>query len=182
MKARVIAFGVIEIEAQRYEHDVVIEKGKVTKRKKGPSKPLRDRYGHTPLSAEEKIPWGGDRLIVGTGVHGQLPVTEDLLEEARQRGIDVVSVKTDEACALLRAAAENAVQFQERFLQWRIHAALGRLLATMGKPDEAQQQFARAQFLIESLTASLPDTSLKGSFHQGASEVMRTKSSLPTID
>ena len=34
----------------------MIEGGKVRKRKKGPSKQFREKFGHTPLSAEE-IPW-----------------------------------------------------------------------------------------------------------------------------
>ena len=41
-------FGRITIDGVVYEHDVVIEKGEIRKRKKGPSKALRGRYGaHT---------------------------------------------------------------------------------------------------------------------------------------
>jgi len=50
------AFGSIEIDGTTYEHDVVIERGRVRKRRKGPSKPLRATFGHTPLSAAEDIP------------------------------------------------------------------------------------------------------------------------------
>jgi hypothetical protein len=67
MDARLTRFGEIEIEGRRYAHDVVIEGGRVRKRRKKPSKPMRDRYGHTPLTAAEEIPWSGRRLIVGTG-------------------------------------------------------------------------------------------------------------------
>ena len=67
MKARLVKFGEIEVEGKRYTHDVVIDGGKVRKRKKGPSKQFREKFGHTPLSAGEEIPWGGKRLIVGTG-------------------------------------------------------------------------------------------------------------------
>jgi hypothetical protein len=38
MKARLVKFGEIEVEGERYTHDVVINGGKVRKRKKGPSK------------------------------------------------------------------------------------------------------------------------------------------------
>src|SRR6266481_2726931 len=69
MKARLVKFGEIEVEGKRYTHDVVIDGGKVRKRKKGPSKQFREKFGHTPLSAGERIPWGGKRLIVGTGAH-----------------------------------------------------------------------------------------------------------------
>ena len=49
MKARLVKFGEIEVEGKRYTHDVVIEGGKVRKRKKGPSKQFREKFGHTPL-------------------------------------------------------------------------------------------------------------------------------------
>src|SRR5215472_10110706 len=65
MKARLVKFGEIEVEGKRYAHDVVINGGKVRKRKKGPSKEFREEFGHTPLSAGEEIPWGGKRLLVG---------------------------------------------------------------------------------------------------------------------
>ena len=56
MQARWIAFGEIELEGRRYTSDVVIDAGRVEKRHKKPSKRHREEYGHTPLSAEEKIP------------------------------------------------------------------------------------------------------------------------------
>jgi hypothetical protein len=101
MQARLVEFGEIEIEKQRYDHDVVIEAGKVRKRKKGPSKRYRERTGHTPLSIEEKIPWGGDRLIVGTGAYGRLPLMPEIEKEAARRGVKLVAVPTEEACRLL---------------------------------------------------------------------------------
>jgi hypothetical protein len=61
MKARLVKFGEIEVEGKRYTHDVVIDGGKVRKRKKGPSKQFREKFGHTPLSAGEEIPWAGKR-------------------------------------------------------------------------------------------------------------------------
>jgi hypothetical protein len=109
MKARLVAFGVIEIEGRRYEHDVVIAAGRVRRRHKGPSKALRDVYGHTPLSAAEDIPWGGTRLIVGTGHDGLLPVAPDVLAEAAPRRIEVVQVPTAEACTLLEAGDDAGV-------------------------------------------------------------------------
>src|SRR5438874_12698813 len=58
MNARLVKFGEIEVEGKRYTHDVVIDRGKVRKRKKGPSKQFREKFGHTPLSAREEIPLG----------------------------------------------------------------------------------------------------------------------------
>src|SRR5262247_2796295 len=79
MRARLVKFGEIEVEGKRYTHDLVIDGGKVRKRKKGPSKEFREEFGHTPLSAEEEIPWGGKQLLVGTGAHGALPVMDEVL-------------------------------------------------------------------------------------------------------
>lgn len=50
MKAQLMAFGEIEIDGQRYAHDVVIDGGQIHKRAKKASKPYRAAYGHTPLS------------------------------------------------------------------------------------------------------------------------------------
>jgi hypothetical protein len=85
MEAQLLAFGSIEIDGRQYDHDVVIDQGAVRKRIKKPSKPQRTRYGHTPLSADENIPWGGTQLIVGTGAYGSLPITPELSQEAVRR-------------------------------------------------------------------------------------------------
>lgn len=102
MKAKLIAFGEIEVDAERYDYDVVIDGGKVRKRKKAPSKQYREENGHTPLSIKEEIPWGGSQLIVGTGAYGRLPVMPEIREEAERRGVKLVAVPTKEACRLLR--------------------------------------------------------------------------------
>lgn len=101
MKAELVEFGRLEIEGERYNRDVVIEAGKIRKRDKSPSKALPHRGRHTPLTAAEEIPWGGRRLIVGTGAKGQLPIAKELNEEAMRRGIAIEAVPTTEACRLL---------------------------------------------------------------------------------
>ena len=50
-------FGSIRIDGTAYEHDVVIDRGEIRKRKKKASRKFRDAFGHTPLSVEEEIPW-----------------------------------------------------------------------------------------------------------------------------
>jgi hypothetical protein len=72
------SFGSIRIDGVTYEHDVVIDRGEIRKRKKKPSKKFRENFGHTPLSIEEKIPWKCQRLVVGTGAYGGLPVMKEL--------------------------------------------------------------------------------------------------------
>ena len=101
MKAELVGFQALEVDGQRYDADVVIERGLVRRRRKKPSKPYRDRFGHTPLSTEESIPWGGHRLIVGTGADGRLPIMAQVYEEAARRNIEIVALPTDEACRLI---------------------------------------------------------------------------------
>lgn len=72
MHARLMSFGQLEIDGSHYDHDVIVEGGRVRRRKKRPSKALRDRYGHRLLVAEERSR-GPQRLIMGTGASGRLP-------------------------------------------------------------------------------------------------------------
>jgi len=106
---RLISFGLIEIGGRRYGHDVVIDHGRVSKRSKKASKPLRDRYGHTPLSLLEPIPWECRRLIVGTGADGALPIAPDVRDEALRRDVELVALPTVEACELLADADPGSV-------------------------------------------------------------------------
>ena len=101
MKAKFVTFGEIEIDGKRYDHDVVIDGGKIRKRDKKASKAYREAYGHTPLSLQEKLPWGGHQLIVGAGMYGRLPVMPEVGQEAARRKIELVVVPTEEACRLL---------------------------------------------------------------------------------
>ena len=104
------SFGSIRIDGITYEHDVVIERGRVRKRKKKPSKKFRDEFGHTPLSLEEEIPWKCRRLVVGTG-GGALPVMEDVKREAKRRRIKLLILPTIQAIEVLERNSEetNAV-------------------------------------------------------------------------
>jgi hypothetical protein len=109
MECRFVSFGVVEIDGHSYDRDVVIEAGSVRRRKKGPSKPRRAEFGHTPLTADERIPWSADRLVIGTGANGQLPVAEDVYREAADRGVEVLAVPTAEACRLLSGTPARRV-------------------------------------------------------------------------
>lgn len=102
MKAKLVSFGHIEIDGEMYRKDVVVDGGRIRKRDKAPSKALHRKWGHTPLTAAEEIPWGGKRLIVGTGAKGQLPIWPDVREEAARRGIELVALPTADACKLLK--------------------------------------------------------------------------------
>jgi hypothetical protein len=101
------SFGSIRIDGVTYEHDVVIERGEVRKRRKKPSKKFRDTFGHTPLSLEEDIPWKCRRLVIGTGAHGALPVMDEVKREAKRRGLELVVVPTIQAIKLLEKDVEE---------------------------------------------------------------------------
>jgi hypothetical protein len=101
------AFGSIEVDGTTYEHDLVIDRGHVRKRTKGPSKALRTRYGHTPLSLGEDIPWECERLVIGSGAAGSLPVVDEVGEEAARRGVEFVVLPTSDAIVELERAPEG---------------------------------------------------------------------------
>jgi hypothetical protein len=105
------SFGSILVDGVTYDHDLIIDRGKIRKRKKAASRKFRGAYGHTPLSAAEDIPWRCRRLVVGTGAGGALPVMQQVRDEARRRKVDLVVLPTAEAIgALAEAAADtNAV-------------------------------------------------------------------------
>ena len=101
MRFEECSFGSIRIDGVTYDHDVVIDRGEVRKRKKRPSKKFRQAYGHTPVSMEEAIPWMCKRLVIGTGT-GALPVMEEVKREAKRRKITLVLLPTAEAIEKLK--------------------------------------------------------------------------------
>jgi len=110
MRFEEFSFGSIRIDGVIYEHDVVIDRGEVRKRKKKASKKFRDAFGHTPLSLEEKIPWKCRRLVVGTGT-GALPVMKEVKLEAKQRKVELLILPTTRAIEILKqkSADTNAI-------------------------------------------------------------------------
>ena len=110
MRFQKFSFGSIRIDGTTYEHDVVIDRGEVHKRKKKPSKQFREAFGHTPVSPKEAIPWNCRRLIIGTGT-GALPVMNEVKDEAKRRKITLVILPTKDAIRELKQAraATNAI-------------------------------------------------------------------------
>ncbi|WP_237179704.1 MTH938/NDUFAF3 family protein [Paraburkholderia sacchari] len=101
MHFEAFSFGSIRIDGVTYQHDVVIDRGQVRKRKKKPSKAFREAFGHTPLSMAEAIPWNCRRLVIGTGT-GALPVMDEVKQEADRRKVELLVVPTKEAIARLK--------------------------------------------------------------------------------
>jgi hypothetical protein len=107
MRFGMFRFGAIEVDGVTYEYDVVIDRGRIRKRKKKPSKPFRSTYGHTPLSNAESIPWECRRLVVGTGAQGALPIMEDVEREARARQVELLVVPTEQAIKEVAKAGKD---------------------------------------------------------------------------
>jgi hypothetical protein len=101
------SFGSVRVDGVTYDYDLIIDRGKIRKRKKGPSRQFRGGYGHTPLSADEDIPWRCRRLVIGTGADGALPVMREVCEQARRRGVDLVIVPTAQAITVLATATQD---------------------------------------------------------------------------
>jgi hypothetical protein len=108
MRIDEFTFGSIRIDGVTYEHDVVIDGGRVGKRKKKPSRPLRAAFGHTPLSVGERIPWDCRRLVIGTGAGGALPVMDEVKQEAARRGVELLTLPTSEAIVALQSGPTDS--------------------------------------------------------------------------
>lgn len=107
MRFEGFSFGWIKIDGVVYDHDVVIDRGEIRKRKKKPSKQFRDAFGHTPLSAQEDIPWKCGRLVVGTGASGGLPVMEEVKRQAKKHKVELLVLPTVEAIEALKQDCED---------------------------------------------------------------------------
>ena len=101
MRFEKLSFGSSRIDGTMYEHDVVIDRGEIRKRKKKASRKFRDAFGHTPLSVEEKIPWKCWRVVIGTGT-GALPVMKEVKREATRRKIKLLVLPTAQAIKTLK--------------------------------------------------------------------------------
>lgn len=99
MKIRDYRFGSVVIDGKRYVEDVVIlSNGNVRRRPKG----LSQGYGgHTPLGPEEiesisKMD-SPQKLVVGTGMYGVMPVLDDAKRLAEEKGIEIFCEETGKA-------------------------------------------------------------------------------------
>ncbi|MBI4601644.1 MAG: hypothetical protein HY721_06750 [Planctomycetes bacterium] len=97
-----LRFGAITVDGKTFDTDVVIARGAVRERDKKPSRAERGKYGHTPLTPREDIPWDCKVLLIGIGMDGQLPVVDELKKEAEKRGVKLILLKTPEAVEHLK--------------------------------------------------------------------------------
>lgn len=104
-----LSFGSVTIDDEEYTNDLIIDQGRIGKRKKGASKKYRDEFGHTPLSASENIPWDCKYLIIGAGHSSALPVMEEVYDEARKRGVELNVMSTPQAVKHINDPETNLV-------------------------------------------------------------------------
>lgn len=109
MKVKSLSFGSINIDGDIYEKDIVIDNGKISKRKKSASKKYRDTYVHTPLSVDENIPWDCKTLIIGTGQNKNLPVMDNVKNLALEKGVELLLMSTPDAVRHLNDKSTNFV-------------------------------------------------------------------------
>jgi len=111
MQIQDFSFGSIRIDGKVYDHDVIIDGSQVHRRKKKPSKRFKEQYGHTPLSAEEDLPWACRYLVIGTGAYGRLPVMDQVKEAAKKHNVELIIAPTAQAIETLRKnpAHHNAI-------------------------------------------------------------------------
>lgn len=109
MKVEALQFGSIVIDGKRYTEDIIIDNGKIELRNKDSSRKYKSRYGHTPLTVNENIPWECNRLIIGAGMYGSLPVMDEVKLEAEKRDVELVIISTSEAVKKINSADTNFI-------------------------------------------------------------------------
>jgi len=109
MKVKELSFGAININGKAYFKDILIHKGKIEKRKKKESKKFRNRFGHTPLSTLENIPWDCKKLIIGTGHSSATPVMKEVKKKAKKKGVELVLMSTPDAIQYINEKDTNLI-------------------------------------------------------------------------
>lgn len=102
MRFEDFSFGSIRIDGVTHEHDVVIDREDIRKRKKKASKKFRDAFGHTPLSLRE-VPTPGSwyRRLRRTPGDGRREA------RGRRREIELLILPTVEAIEALQQDSDN---------------------------------------------------------------------------
>ena len=61
------------------------------------------------MSAAEDIPWSADRVVIGTGAEGRLPVMDEVRDQAKARGVELIELPTPAAVRLLQSTKRKQV-------------------------------------------------------------------------
>jgi DNA-binding CsgD family transcriptional regulator len=113
-----------------------------------------------------------DRVIAWAEQRGEVGVIPRL---GKLQGEALAALgRTGEAEAVLRAAGEAAREQGARPLLWRLHVALGAVLHTQGRRDDAEQAYAAARSVVEDLATTIPDEALREEFWRHAHACLPT--------
>ncbi len=104
-------FGWLEIDGERHEHDVLIRlDGTVEKRKKKLSKRVYGTSHTISLDEAKHIDEpGATTLIVGSGQHDTVRLSEEAAEYFQRRGVEVRLLSTLEAIAVWNDAPKKSI-------------------------------------------------------------------------
>lgn len=109
MKVEKVSFGEIVIDGKVWSDDLVIDHGRISLRNKSVSRMSKANYGHTPLTVHENIPWVCSTLVIGTGIYGSLPVTDEVFKMADELSVTLVVKKLKDAVKHLNDPDTNFV-------------------------------------------------------------------------
>ncbi|TKG93764.1 hypothetical protein EYV94_16095 [Puteibacter caeruleilacunae] len=106
-----VSFGMIIVDDHTYEEDLLIRSsGKIEKRKKRLSKEI---YGtsHKMSLDEARFIYeeGVEKLIIGSGHHGYLELSDDAKNLFKEHGIEVTLMETPEAVDAFNATSEKCI-------------------------------------------------------------------------
>ncbi|MBD3224215.1 MAG: hypothetical protein GF313_05760 [Caldithrix sp.] len=103
------SFGRIVINGHSCEQDIIIDRNKISIRDKNPSRAFKSQYGHTPLSVNENIPWHCNRLIIGSGMYGKLPVLDEVFAKAKKQNVYIQVMPTPDAIKEINSVKTNFI-------------------------------------------------------------------------
>jgi tetratricopeptide (TPR) repeat protein len=126
------------------------------------------------------------RLLAGRALvalaRGEIDMAAGCLQEARQFAderqmlhvlplVDLVDAQiraargdASAALTLFQRSAQGAGRLHARGLVWRAHAGAARMLTSLGRPAEADEEMARAHAMIDEIASLFADASLAASF------------------
>ena len=102
MKIEKYSFGSITINGKEYTKDVIIFPDKVLSpwwREEGHSLSLKD--------LKDVIESAPNLLIIGTGAYGAMDIPKEILQKLKEKNIETVSAKTEEATKLYNEKLEE---------------------------------------------------------------------------
>lgn len=78
---------------------------------------------------------------------------------------------------MIHEAVANALEAEERFLLWRLHAVLSGVYGAMGRLEAAAKELDTAAALVEEMATAVSIAQLAESFRHGAYRFLETAAS-----